>query len=99
MSLEQAGTSEGGGASEGDGQSLEERRDRRAAAYERLLRLEDEVHLHRNLLEEEEQVMYVDAIEEMQAVFAQIENARTELDCKLTPWVCSCFPALLLMLS
>ena len=61
---------------------------KRQAAYDKLLRLEDEVHLQRNLLEEEEQVMYVDGVNELMTVFEHMEDVRAAQGFKLTPWVC-----------
>jgi hypothetical protein len=59
----------------------------RTAAYSKLLKLEEEVLLHRCLLEEEEQIMYVDGIDELAALYDRIEEVRAAQGCRLTPWV------------
>lgn len=55
--------------------------------YEKLLQLEESVQLYRHLHEEEEHAQYVDAIAELQEVYAQLEAVREAQGCCLTPWV------------
>jgi hypothetical protein len=60
----------------------------RSVWLSKLEALEREVFRNRGLLEEEEQVMYCDAIDELDAVYEQVTRVRESQGFKLTPWVC-----------
>lgn len=68
---------------------LEELKQERSVHLSKLGTLEKEVFQNRGLLEEEEQVMYCDAINELDALYEEMKQVRASQGYQLTPWVCT----------
>lgn len=74
-------------ARDGHAESLERAKAARDATLAELAALEKDVYMHRGLLEEEEEITYCAAIDELEAVYAQMEDLRAAQGRALTPWV------------
>lgn len=58
-----------------------------ADSYQKVLHLERRVLETRQLLEAEEQLLYVDAIAELQRIYLQLQTVRAQQRKQHTPWV------------
>lgn len=59
----------------------------------KLEKLEENVCVHRMLLEAEEQLLYVDVITELERTQGQLDKVRRQQQQRYTPWVCFLGPA------
>ena len=55
--------------------------------FQQMSKLEDNVRVHRTLLEAEEQLLYVDVVAQLQRVYQNLLQQRADQGFTLTPWV------------
>jgi DNA-binding FadR family transcriptional regulator len=80
--------SAGGSRQEAEPDELAALHKQRQSSYDRLLQLEQEVQLHRKLMEAEERTVYIDLINELLDLYSKIEAERQAQGHRLTNWVC-----------
>lgn len=61
--------------------------ERTQGLMQQLSKLEDEVRVHRALLEAEEQLLYVDVITQLERMYQKLKQQRIAQGLRLTPWV------------